>query len=528
MAMPQAARGPTSGFSPLLMGIDVGTSGVKVVLVEARGDDGHALAHATIEHPLSSPRPGWSEQEPEHWWRGVAAGVRQVLASGRVDAAQVAAIGLSGQMHGLVILDARGEALRPAILWNDQRTAAQCESITQRVGAGRVLELTGNPVLTGFTAPKIEWVREHEPEVFARVDGALLPKDYVRFRLTGERATDVTDASGTSLFDVRKRAWSEEILDAIDVPKRWMPTVTESHVVSGRLSREAASALGLLEGTPVVAGAGDQAAQAVGTGIVDEGTVCVTIGTSGVVFAPSAAYRVEPRGRLHAFCHAVADVWHLMGVMLAAGASFRWLRDVFHGESFNEYACHLGKDPYDLMTTDAAKIAAGSEGLIFLPYLCGERTPHPDPDARGAFVGLTTRHGRAHLSRAVLEGVTFGLRDSLEVMREMRLPIRDVRVSGGGARGALWRQILADVLNVEVSTVGAIHGAALGAAVLAGVGAGRWPSTAEASRRVAGRIDSRTAPGPDAAAYAEYYARYRALYPALADEFHALSRLARE
>jgi xylulokinase len=500
-----------------LLGIDVGTTGAKALLIDRAGQ---VVTSATAEYPMFTPRPLWTEQDPADWWAATAESIRQVLAEAEIEAGQVAGVGLTGQMHGLVMLDAQGEVLRPCIMWNDQRTAAQCAAITREVGAANVLRLTGNPVLPGFTAPKIAWVREHEPEVYRRAAKVLLPKDYVRYRLTGGFFSEVSDASGTSLFDVGQRCWSDEMLAAVGVPRAWLPEVTESPVVSARVSRAAAGETGLLAGTPVAGGGGDQAAQAVGTGIVAEGTVSVTIGTSGVVFAASEAYRVEPEGRLHAFCHAVPGTWHLMGVMLSAGGSFRWYRDAL-GDLERVRAREAGLDPYDLLTEAAAEVAPGCEGLLFLPYLTGERTPYPDPNARGVFFGLTLRHGKAHLTRAVLEGVSYGLRDSLELMRGLGLSIEQVRASGGGALSPLWRQILADVFDAEIATVNVTEGAAYGAALLAAVGAGVYGSVAEACQAVV-QVTGSTRPGPAAPVYADYYPRYRALYPALAPEFEAL------
>ncbi|MBC7224482.1 MAG: xylulokinase, partial [Anaerolineae bacterium] len=418
------------------LGVDVGTTGAKAVLVD---ESGQALATATHEYPMFTPRPLWVEQDPEDWWTATVKSVRQVLAEQEVRPDEVAGVGLTGQMHGLVLLDEGGHVLRPCIMWNDQRTGPQCEAITREVGAEAVLHLTGNPILPGFTAPKIRWVQEHEPETFARTAKVLLPKDYVRYRLTGAFFSEVSDASGTSLFDVGRRQWSEEMLRALGIPRAWLPEVTESPVASAQVSQDAAKATGLVAGTPVVGGAGDQAAQAVGTGIIREGLASVTLGTSGVVFASSEVYRVEPQGRLHAFCHAVPGKWHLMGVMLAAGGSLRWYRDAL-GEPERQRAQEDGRDPYDVLLADAEQVPAGCEGLIFLPYLSGERTPHPDPHARGVFFGLTLRHRKPHMTRAVVEGVSFGLRDSLELMRSLGLSIQEVRVSGGGARSPLWRQ----------------------------------------------------------------------------------------
>ncbi len=402
-----------------LLGIDVGTTGGKALLV---GVDGTVRASSTTEYPMSTPQPLWAEQNPADWWAATVTSIQRVLGESGVKPSQVAGVGLTGQMHGLVLLDVHGEVLRPCIMWNDQRTAAQCAAITQEVGAENVIRLTGNPVLPGFTAPKIAWVREHEPEVYERTAKVLLPKDYVRYRLTGGFFSEVSDASGTSLFDVGQRCWSEEMLEALDVPRRWLPEVTESPVASAHVSARAAGETGLLEGTPVVGGGGDQAAQAVGTGIIAEGVVSATLGTSGVVFAASETYRLEPEGKLHAFCHAVPGMWHLMGVMLSAAGSLRWYRDAL-GDWERAQASASGRDAYDLLTEAAAEVPPGCEGLLFLPYLSGERTPYSDPDARGVFFGLTLRHRKAHLTRAVLEGVTYGLRDSLELMRVLGLSI---------------------------------------------------------------------------------------------------------
>jgi len=501
-----------------LLGIDVGTTGAKALLID---EAGRVVASATTEYPMFTPQPLWAEQNPADWWAATVTSIQRVLAQSGVEPQQVAGIGLTGQMHGLVLLGAQGEVLRPCIMWNDQRTAAQCAAITRQVGAAQLLQLTGNPVLPGFTAPKIAWVRDHEPEIYRRVAKVLLPKDYVRYCLTGDYYGEVSDASGTSLFDVGRRRWSGEMLKALQVPRQWLPEVTESQVVSARVSASAARHTGLQAGTPVVGGGGDQAAQAVGTGIVAEGIVSATVGTSGVVFAASDVYRVEPQGRLHAFCHAVPGMWHLMGVMLSAGGSFRWYRDAL-GDLEKVEAAEGGRDPYDLLTEAAAQVPAGCEGLLFLPYLSGERTPYPNPNARGVFFGLTLRHGKAHLTRAVLEGVTCGLRDSLELMRDLGLSAQQVRASGGGARSPLWRQILADLFGTEIATVNVTEGAAYGAALLAAVGAGIYGSVPEACQAAIRPVDH-AAPGPATAVYADYYPRYRALYPALAPEFEAMA-----
>ena len=498
----------------LMLGIDVSTTATKALLMD---EHGRVFAVVATEYPFETPHPLWSEQDAALFWNGTVQSIRQVIAQANVNAREIVAVGLTGQMHGATLLDAHGEPLRPCILWNDQRTAKQCVDITERVGAERVLQLTGNPVLTGFTAPKILWVRENEPELYSQVAHILLPKDYARYKLTGEFFSDVSDSSGTSLFDVGNRAWSDEMLHALDIPRVWMPQVTESPVVSARINADAARATGLLEGTPVVGGAGDQAAGAIGMGIVRAGLVSVTLGTSGVVFAPSDAYRVEPRGRLHAFCHAVPGKWHLMGVMLSAAGSFRWYRDAL-GAHEKAIAQQTGADVYDVLTRDAATAPAGSEELFFLPYLTGERTPHPDPNARGAFIGLTVRHNKAHLTRAVLEGVSYGLRDSFELMRELGVSATQVRASGGGARSPLWRQILADVFDTEIATVNVSEGAAFGAALLAGVGAGVYASVESACQSIVA-ITGTTEPGFAKSVYAKNYPRYRALYPALKNHF---------
>jgi xylulokinase len=507
------ARGGERAASegPLLLGIDVGTGGSKAILIDAGGA---VLARATTEYPLHAPRPLWSEQDPEGWWRATAASVRRAFETSGAAPSSVAAVGLTGQMHGLVLLDARDRVLRPAILWNDQRTSAQCGAIHDHLGAERVLAIAGKPALTGFTAPKILWVREHERETYSRARGILLPKDFVRFRLTGERASDVADASGTLLFDVRARTWSDEMLDALDVPRAWLPAVSESPQVVARVTAEGAAATGLAPGTPVVAGAGDQAAEAVGCGVVEGGAVSVTIGTSGVVFAATGELRLDRSGRLHAYCHAVPGTWHVMGVMLSAGGSLRWFRDVL-GAAIASGAA------YDDIAAAAATVPPGCEGLTFLPYLTGERTPHADPEARGAFVGLTLRHGAAHLARAVMEGVTFGLLDALTLTRELGIAARRVRVSGGGARSALWRGMMADVFGAEVATVNVAEGAAFGAAILAAVGAGLHASVPAAASAIIAEGEI-TRPGPDARRFARAGERYRALYPALHPVFRAI------
>jgi xylulokinase len=500
-----------------LLGIDLGTSGVKALLIH---EDGSTLASATVEYPLSTPRPLWSEQDPADWWQGTCAAIRAVMDKAGVPASAVRAIGLSGQMHGLTLLDRAGKVLRPAILWNDQRTGPQCDEITRLAGGKqRVLDLTANVVLPGFTAPKILWVRENEPEVYAQVAHVLLPKDYIRYRMSGEFATEVSDASGMSVFDVRARTWSDEMLRALDIPREWMPRCAESHEVTAHLAESGAQEMGLVAGTPIVGGGGDNAAGAVGNGVVREGIVSASLGTSGVVFATSEKFVMEPEGKLHAFCHALPDTWHVMGVMLSAGGSLRWHRDVVS-------AGRAGNQPieYDDLMNDVASVPPGAEGLVFLPYLTGERCPYPDPLARGAFVGLTLRHTQAHLTRAVVEGVTYGLADSLRLIRDLGIRIDEVRALGGGARSPIWRQMLADVFQTEITLINSSEGGAFGVALLAGVGVGVWANTREACDATL-KVTARVQPTADRAVlerYAETYARYRELYPALAGVFSRL------
>jgi xylulokinase len=490
-----------------LLGIDVSTTATKALLIGARGA---VVAVAAQEYSYQTPQPLWSEQDAALWWEGAVQSIRSVLAQSDADAASIAAVGLTGQMHGLVLLDEEGIVLRPAILWNDQRTAAQCDAIRDRIGRRRFIEITGNDALTGFTAPKILWVREHEPEVYARARHVLLPKDYVRYKLTDAFAMDKADGAGTVLMDLRERAWSREVLEALEIPHAWMPPLYEGPQITGHITQVAAQATGLKAGTPVVAGGGDQAAQAVGVGAVQEGIVALTLGTSGVVFATTNEPFIEPEGRLHAFCHAAPGKWHLMGVMLSAAGSLRWYRDTL-----------APRMSFDALLAPAATIPAGSDGLLFLPYLTGERTPHPDPHARGAFVGLTVRHTQAHLTRAVLEGVAFGLRDGFALMKAAGLAaIAQARVSGGGARSPLWRQILADVLNVELVTPNTSEGAAYGAALLAGVGVDHWPDVASACAATIAIADRAQPNDARASDYDRAYEMYRELYPALKPIFH--------
>ncbi len=494
----------------LLLGIDVSTTGAKALLID---DEGRVVTSATTPLSLSTPHPLWSEQNPEDWWDATRKSIADALASANAPSQAISAIGLTGQMHGLVLLDQEGRVLRPAILWNDQRCGAECDEIRERVGREKLLRTTGNDALTGFTAPKILWVEKHEPEIYRRIRHILLPKDYIRYKLTGALAMDKADGSGTMLFDLGQRTWSAQILGALNISSEWLPPTFEGHETTGEVSTAAAELTGLPTGTPVVAGGGDQAAGAVGVGVVRPGTIAVALGTSGVVFAATEAPLIEPQGRLHAFCHAAAGRWHLMGVMLSAAGSLQWYRDKF--------ACDQN---FEALVNEASQIPAASEGLIFLPYLSGERTPHPDPFARGAWIGLTSRHGPAHLTRSILEGVAFGLKDIFLLMRDAGLgSIDQVRLSGGGAKSPLWRQILADVLATELVTVNTTEGAAYGAALLAGIGAGIWPDADKACTATI-RVTDRVTPNPHTVqTYQSLHNHYQALYPALKPTFHALS-----
>jgi xylulokinase len=495
-----------------LLGIDLSTTGAKALLIDR---EGRVVSSATTPLNLSTPYPLWSEQDPHEWWTATANSIKQALAEANISGVNIAAIGLTGQMHGLVLLDDQGQVLRPAILWNDQRCGAECDEIRVRVSRQELVQITGNDALTGFTAPKILWVEKHEPKIYRRIRHILLPKDYIRYKLTGGLAMDKADGSGTMLFDLRRRSWSSRLLDILNISADWLPQTFEGHETTGEVTREVSELTGLRAGTPVVAGGGDQSAQAVGVGVVRPGTMAVTLGTSGVVFAATESALIEPAGRLHAFCHAVSDRWHLMGVMLSAAGSLQWYHDKFaRDKSFDE------------LVNEAADVRAGSEGLIFLPYLSGERTPHPDPFARGAWVGLTTRHSQPHLTRAVLEGVAFGLKDILNLMKEIGLgSVDQIRVSGGGAKSTLWRQILADIFEAELVTVNTTEGAAYGAALLAGVGAAVWPDVDTACAQTI-FVSDRVSPKPETfEIYRSTYREYQNLYPALKSTFDALSSI---
>jgi xylulokinase len=497
-----------------ILGIDIGTGGTRALVVD---EHGRIAASATEEHePFASPKIGWAEQRPEDWWHAAGVAVHKALAAGNLRGEQISCVGFSGQMHGAVMLDAAGEVVRPALIWCDVRTEKQCKELNERIGAERLIQLTCNPALPNFTLTKFLWVRENEPENWKRVRSVMLPKDYVRFRLTGERAIDVADASGTLMLDVARRKWSDAMLQAAEIDASLLPRVFESPDICGKISALGAEATGLAVGTPVVAGAGDQAAGATGMGIVTPGTVSATIGTSGVVFAATDRPALDPRGRLHTFCHAVPGRWHVMGVTQAAGLSLRWFRDRLDCQ-----AAQPGVDPYRRLTSEAASAPAGADGLLWAPYLMGERTPHLDAEARGMLVGLTASHTRAHVVRAILEGVAFSLKDTFTIFEEMNVPVQSIRLGGGGARSPLWRQIQADVYGHEVEIVEAEEGAAYGAALLAGVGAKIWPSVDAACDSVV-RVVERIRPNPaNAEVMQKNYAAYRRIYPAMKSIFSA-------
>ncbi|MBX9878743.1 MAG: xylulokinase [Candidatus Obscuribacterales bacterium] len=499
----------------VFIGIDIGTSSTKSIAIDGNG---RILAEATAGYPLYQPKPLWSEQDPNDWWKATVETVQKVVKSAQLKPSDVKAIGLSGQMHGAVFLDKNNSVIRPAILWNDQRTAEECVDIEKAAGGrNELIKLVANPALTGFTAPKIIWLRKHEPANFARVAKVLLPKDEIRRRLTGEFATDVSDASGMLLFDVANRTWSKALLSKLDLSQDLFARAYESQEVTGKLTAEVASLLGLTTACVVVGGAGDCAAGAIGNGIVREGLVSTSIGSSGVVFAHSEKFAVDPSGRLHTFCHAVKDKWHLMGVTLSAGASLQWFR--------NSLCLSDDSAIYEKLTAEAQAVAAGSDGLFFLPYLFGERTPHADPNARGSFIGLTLSHTRGHFVRSIMEGVTYSLNDCLAIMRELNIPVDEIRASGGGAKSDLWRQIQADVFGEEVALLTAEHGAAYGVALLAAVGTGAFMSVEEACEATVA-VRQRSNPSAVASAfYKRAFPVYRGLYRSLKDDFKKIAEL---
>lgn len=501
------------------LGIDIGTTGTKTLLIDA---EGRVLAEANAGYPLEQPRPGWTQQDPEDWWQATIKTVRGVMTKAKLSPGDVAAIGLSGQMHGSVFLDKHDQVIRPALLWNDQRTAAECAEITTRAGGRKALiRSVANPALTGFQAPKVLWLRNHEPKHFAKLAKVLLPKDEIRRRLIGDYVTEVSDASGTLFLDVVKRRWSKTLLDKLDLDSGLLPRVVESEDVTGTLTAAAAEQLGLTTRCQVVGGAGDCAAGAIGTGVVRSGVLSTSIGTSGVMFVHSDQPQYDTRGRLHTFCHAVRGKWHMMGVNLTSGGSLQWwVESVLQG--LGGAASELS---YDAAVAEAAEVAAGCGSLLFLPYLNGERTPHADPSARGAFVGLDLTHRRGHLTRAVMEGVTYALRDSLEIIESLDVPVKQIRVSGGGSRSQLWRQMQADVFGRKVATLQVEQGPAYGVALLAAVGDGAYKNIEQACKATI-EVASQTAPNRKAAkAYAERFPIYQRLYGRLKDDFADLVAL---
>ena len=504
-----------------LIGSDIGTSGTKTVLFDTAGN---VIASSTVEYPMYQPQNGWAEQDPNDWWNAVARTIKNVVEESGVDNADIAGVGLSGQMHSLVMLDEAGKVLRKAILWCDQRTAKECEEITEKVGRERLIEITANPALTGFTASKILWVHNNEPETYAKCRHILLAKDYVRYMLTGEFATEVSDASGMQLLDVPNRCWSDEVLEKLDIDKSMLGKVYESPEVTGYITAEASKLTGLKEGTPVVGGAGDNAAASVGTGVVVDGKAFTTIGTSGVVYAHSSKIAIDPKGRVHTFCCAVPGCWHVMGVTLGAGLSLKWFRDNFCNEE-KLTAEGMGVDPYYLMDKQAERVPIGSNRLVYLPYIMGERTPHLDPDCRGVFFGLSAIHTKYDMLRSVMEGVTFSQRDSVEILREMGLTINEMMACGGGGSSPLWRQMLADTFNCDVKTVKSKEGPALGVALLAGVGAGIYESVEKACEAV---IETNPPQSPipgNPEKYEKVYQVYHALYPSLKENYKQLASI---
>ncbi len=501
-----------------LLGIDIGTSGTKTVLFD-RG--GNPISSSTAEYPLYQPEIGWAEQDPQDWWKAVCITINQVIKDSNINPESISGIGLSGQMHGLVMLDGDGNVLRKSIIWCDQRTAKECVEITEKVGEKRLIDITANPALTGFTASKILWVRNNEPEIYEKCRKILLPKDYIRYMLTGEFATEVSDASGMQLLDIKNRCWSKEVLNALDIPIEYLGDVHESIVVSGKVHKKAAEVTGLKENTPVVGGAGDQAAGAIGNGIIKSGQISSTIGTSGVVFAHLDEPIIDEKGRVHTFCHAVPGAWHMMGVTQGAGLSLKWFRDNFCTNEI-EVAKGMGIDPYVLMTKEAEKVPAGSRGLIYLPYLMGERTPHLNPKAKGVFFGLSAAHTKNEMLRAVIEGVSYSLLDCMEIIKDTGMNPTNVMVSGGGGKSELWRQILADMFNCKVSTNKSSEGPALGVALLAGVGTGVYKDIHEACSIAISENSVQFPKEENSLVYKRYYEIYKKIYNDLKGTFELL------
>lgn len=504
-----------------VIGVDIGTSGTKTVLFDEKGN---AVSSFLVEYPLYQPKIGWAEQEPEDWWNATYTSINSVIKQSGVNPADIKGIGLSGQMHGLVMLDKDGEVLRKSIIWCDQRTTAEADELTEKVGKERLVEITGNPALTGFTAAKILWVQKNEPELYAKTAKILLPKDYIRYKLTGEYATEVSDASGMQLMDIKNRCWSDEVLEKLNIDKNLLGKMYESCEVTGKIHQEAAKLTGLNEGTIVVGGAGDQAAGAVGNGIVKTGIVSSTIGTSGVVFAHMDNIQIDKDGRVHTLCHAVPGKWHVMGVTQGAGLSLKWYRDNFcHAEM--DAADGMGVDPYYLMDKQAEKIAPGCEGLIYLPYLMGERSPHNDPNAKGVFFGLSAKHTKYDMLRAVMEGVSYSLNDCMSVIKEMGIDASEVRASGGGGKSKLWRQMQADMFGCDINTINVSEGPALGVALLAAVGAGIYNSVPEACEAAISVKDTMKPIQENVETYKNYFPVYQNIYKALKPQFSAAADL---
>ena len=506
----------------IYLGIDIGTSGTKALVCR---ENGQILATATAEHPSYHPKPGWSEQQPEDWWKSSVESTKAAIAKAKVAASEIKGVGLSGQMHGSVFLDKNHRVLRRALLWNDQRTAAECSEIEARAGGrAKLIQMVSNPAFTGFTAPKILWVRNHEPQVYEKIAKVLLPKDYIRFRLTGEFATEVSDASGTLLLDVTHRKWCDPLLGLLGIDQSLLPRCHESEEVSGKITSEAAAEIGIPAGTPVVGGGGDQAAGAVGNGIVKTGVISATLGTSGVVFAHADQVQTDPEGRVHTMCHAVRGAWHMMGVVLSAGGSLQWFRNQFCQAEIED-AKRRSIDPYELILQMVQSVPPGAEGLFFLPYLTGERHPYSDPYAKGAWIGLTVRHTRAHLARALLEGATFAMRDCLLVIRQLGVNATQIRLSGGGARSRFWRQLQADIYGQKVALINAQEGPAYGVALLAMVGTGAYKSVPEACAATI-QVTEEMSPNEEGRkVYEKIHQEYQRLYPALKEGFERKGRL---
>lgn len=503
------------------IGVDIGTSGVKALLIDSLGE---IVFTAYKEYLISNPKPLWSEQNPDEWWDATVICLTKLIKESGINSSDILSLGLTGQMHGLVILDKNKKVLRSCIMWNDQRTINECKEISNRIGIEKIIKLTGNQVLTGFTAPKLLWVKENEPQIYKNIKHVLLPKDFIRFKLTGVLASDVSDASGTSLFNVKERRWSTEIVSILDIDNDWLPSLYESQEIIGKVIKEASDLTGLKVGLPVIAGAGDQAAGGIGTGVIENGITSVVLGTSGVVFSNSDNYIYDNDGRLHSFCHAVKNSWHLMGVTLSAAGSLKWFSEklsFFEKENFD----YGRQNPYEIITNRASEIQPGSEGLIFLPYLSGERTPYPDPNAKGTFTGFTVRHNINHFSRSILEGVAYSLKDCFTLMESIGISTNKVRISGGGAKSKLWRQIIANTLNKDIVTVSTVESAPYGVALLSAVGVNHFKDVNEACKICVKEIEAVTPNHKETEVYKEYYEVYKSLYGILKSTFNDLSKI---